>query len=56
MSEQCPKISAIGTPCDLEAGHAGDHQRSYPDGRTVTWNADADHRFINKQTGKGLGT
>ena len=56
MSEQCPKISAIGTPCDLEEGHDGPHSVTYPDLPTRTWTDEGDRRFMDSQKGLGLGT
>ena len=52
---KCERVSAFGTACDLEAGHDGDHQRHYPD-KTITWNEDADRRFVDRESRKGLGT
>ena len=48
--------SVVGTGCDLEAGHDGDHVRTYTDGRTVTWNADGDRRFVDHESRRTLGT
>lgn len=53
---KCERISAVGTPCDLEAGHDGDHSITYPGYKTLTWNEDADRRFVDRESRKGLGT
>lgn len=49
-----------GTGCDLEAGHDGNHVRTYTEGVTkpysVTWNEDADRRVIDVESTRKQGT
>jgi len=56
---RCTRISALGTPCDLEAGHGGKHQKTYHEAhgpRTVSWDDEGDRRFLEGQQDKRLGT
>lgn len=58
---KCEKFSMLtGTGCDLEAGHDGNHVRTYTEGVTkpysVTWNEDADRRVIDVESTRKQGT
>ena len=54
---KCERVSAVGTPCELEEGHEGPHSITYPDGLpTRTWTDEGDRRFMDSQKGLGLGT
>ena len=53
---QCSKHSALGTGCDLDAGHDGDHVKDYPGYRTITWNDEQDRTFVDSEGRKKLGT
>lgn len=56
---KCERISSLGTSCDLEAGHDGDHEKHYPDHPGYPpsrWNDDVDRRFVDRESRRGLGT
>jgi hypothetical protein len=51
----CPRISLFGTPCELDEGHTGNHQKTYPDHNPITWSDEGEKRFL-KEHGDRLGT
>jgi hypothetical protein len=56
---KCPKYSSVGTGCDLEAGHDGDHIRYYaehPGYPPRSWSEESDRRFADNEGRKKLGT
>ena len=58
-SDRCPRISAVGTPCDLEVGHEGPHIRHYPDHPGYPpsrWTDEGDAKFMEAEGDKRLGT
>ena len=59
---KCTAIAHLtGTGCDLDAGHEGDHVRTYTeaDGATtpysVSWNEERDRRAVDREARKPLG-
>ncbi len=60
QAPRCTKIAMLtGTGCDLAAGHAGDHVRTYTNivkPYSVTWNEERDQGAVDREADKPLGT